>query len=236
MMRRATGWPIILAMLGALGLAGCSSEPTRPAGPPTDYRGVIVGSEGSGTIEVLVAHPPADGHGGTVPVRATLRLYSGFQVHHLEGSFDLSTGSLTLSGSGWSFHGTNTSGLLSGDGSTASGSSVFIAQRHDPGASPVLAYTGPVQHQAGLAIRAGLVVGAAQVSASPLRVVTLFGSFSTADSSLTLLDTANPSAPPVGRGRLITDPYTTWASVRFGFGSGNVNDWTGYPTIGYSGP
>jgi hypothetical protein len=237
-MRHAKDYLPVLVLLGAIGLAGCSSDPTGPAAPPTDYRGVIVGSQALGTIEVLVAHPSGHTDAGTVPVRATLRLASGFEVHHLEGTFDPSGNLLALGGSGWTLRGTISNGLLRGDGTNASGPNVFIAQEDGAGANAVSGYTGGVDLQAGLAIRGGTVVGATRVPGppvGPVPFVTFTGSFSATDSSLTILKPADPSGPPIGTGRLLSY-YITTALVRFDFGPGAISNWSGDRNIGYTGP
>ena len=220
---------LALGLLGLFGLSGCSDDPTRPAGSPTDYRGITTGYGGVGTIEVLIAHPSSSS--GTVQARATLRLRSGLDVRHLEGVFDPAAGSLTLSGADLTLQGTIANGILRGDGSATGGSSVFIAQQNDIGASDVADYTGVTNCQAGLAIRDGVVVGAAQSLGG---LLTFTGSFSAADSSLTLLDTANPSGP-ASTGQLSTR-FVTQAFIRFAFGPGGTTTWTGVRSIGYLGP
>ena len=238
--------PVMLVMLvlSVLLIAGCSSKTTRPFGPSTQFKGSVMGTEGIGTIEITVAAASAvplfgaHAASATVPASGTVRLSSGYQVVYLTGTYDTSAHELALSGAGWKGAGWTLGGALSGGvlrGSFAltGGSGVFIAQEQGAGADAVTTFCGVegmcdyFTFSAGFGLRGASVAGVVQRPTIPYTLITFTGSFSAADSSVVLVDPADPSGPPLGTGRLRTNAYTTWAQVRFVFVPGDTCSWSG---------
>ncbi len=229
----------VMLVAGTLATVGCSGVTTAPfgiAGPSTQFVGNVMGSEGIGTIAITVATPsPAPQFGANatsaaVSASGVLRLRSGFQVVDLIGSYDPSTQALVLSGSEWSVRGTLSGDILRGSCTVTSGSGVFVAQQQGAGVNAVTTFCGVFETNAGLGIRGESVEGVVQWPKPPdyVTLITFSGSYSPADSSLVLVNPANPAGPPLGTGRLRTNAYATWARVRFVFEPGDTCDWSGY--------
>jgi hypothetical protein len=239
----------VMLMVGAILIAGCSGkgrlpsspQPIWPFGPSTQFKGSVVGSEGVGTIVIAIATPPPPLQWSNDPVgsstlvaRGLLRLSSGYQVVYLVGTYDTSAHSLRLATSAWTLGGTLEDGVLRGELTTTSGSNVYIAQEQGAGADTVMTFCGyegscgASVFNAGLGVRGESVAGVVQRPEAPYTLVTTFtGSFSAIDSSLVLVDLANPTGPPIGVGRLRTNAYTTWATVEFVFTPGDTCHWSG---------
>ena len=237
-MRFATHYCPVMLVLGVLMLAGCSSKTTRPSGLSTQFKGSVMGAQGIGTIAITVAtstpspQPGAHAVNATVPASGTVRLFSGYQVVYLRGTYDTSAHVLVLAGSGWTLGGTLSGEVLRGNFTVTGGSGVFIAQEQGAGADAVTTFCGPegtcgyLAFSAGLGIRGASVAGVVQRPTIPDTLITFIGSFSATDSSLLLVDAASPTGPPLGTGRLRTNAYTTWVQVGF-FMLGDTCAWSG---------
>jgi len=196
--------PAVLTLL----LAGCSDEPTQPPPPPAAYRGVVIGTEGLGTIEVLIASPVrAQASSGSMPARGTLRLNHGHLVVPLTGSYDPSANELGLNGTQWFLTASRSGDQLVGD-FTSGTTGVFIALE-SAGADPITAFGGEeasCNHsgssmRVALAVRGESVVG---VTFDGYLNGLFTGSFSATDSSLTLVNPFDPTGSPLGTGRVVS--------------------------------
>jgi hypothetical protein len=222
-----------MLVAGTLVIAGCPGDLMRPSPPSLLFKGNVAGTLGLGTIAITVTSNPTQPGAAnpTVSASATVRVRSGYEVFELTGTYDPSARVLALGGSGWTVSGTLSNGVLRGNFAATGGAGVFIALGHGAGADAVTTYCAedglcfgsgaPSSFRAGLGVRGPSVVGVAYSRALPDTLITFVGSYSATDSSLLLVDPANPTGPPLGTGRL----RTNWAQVRFL----TACDWAGNP-------
>lgn len=221
-MRFATCFRPAMLVVGTLVIAGCPGDLTRPSPPSLQFMGNVAGAVGLGTIAITVTSNPTQPGAASLSASATVRVSSGFEVFDLTGTYDPSAHVLALSGSGWTVRGTLSDGVLRGTFAATAGSGVFIALGQGEGAEAVRTFCGDGYIcspnwvlQAALGVRGASVVGVVYSRALPDTLISFVGSYSTTDSSLLLVDPANPTGPPLATGRLWTNANGTHADARF---------------------
>lgn len=241
--RRIPRPPVVLArmvVLGALALAGCSSDNNAiintggGGGGTTTYDGTIAGPTTSGTLTVTIAtSTPAPQPGparsaGTVTATGTLVLASGGGTVALTGTHDDVNHILTISGSGWTFTGGTTGFGMEGNYSGPGGASgVFSIQRNGTGADTVVVVVGTYAATVGtgsgnfnISIRGTAIHGNA-VDFTGGAPIPLDGTYTAGTGAISIVNPAGGS--PLATGTLTgASASGTWDN-----GAGDSGNWSG---------
>lgn len=122
---------IVLSLLAAVVMTGCSKDDNPSQGGPT-YYGTFAGPSESGSMTTNFASAPSkvssaipNDAAAIITVTGTIKIDGGATIN-LTGTYDTETDSLKISGGGYSFAGTFSSGEVSGNYDGPSGSGSFI--------------------------------------------------------------------------------------------------------------
>jgi hypothetical protein len=218
--------------------AGCGKDEPQPQQPgpgpsTTSYKGTITGSTVSGvvTLRIDTANPaPQAGTGISAVVNAVgaVVLTGGGGTADMTGTYDDEAETIGLSGDGWILGGgLSTFGM---EGATISpiGVAVFSAPQQGAGSDTVHAFTGTSQSLTGgapanfnFSIRAAALHGSAVDTTGT--VTSLEGTFAASDSTITIVDPANPPGPAYATGKW--HPNDT-ATGTYDDHAGNSGTWT----------